>query len=346
MYGRGTFFFEIKFGKALRIESTGMAKPMPSPNKARILIMPITSPSSFNLTIRWLAMAMYLWNRMANCVWDVYISLVYKYPKIQIISGYARLKQMDRSIGPPLLPWLTAASVWMSGCLIQSKPVSPVDLSSEDTIPSVHVFCKPKGLPRLKGHVEGITQDFKIFNEDIDNDNDDNNHHNNSNSGHSFPANKKEGKFHKASVVLLCAVSSCLPHSHFVHGKIVVGLLLRLRNCKMSLTSGLKSFKWAAKDNGPVTCLDSFAVAQRHCGQGQLWFLFHSQCCQVNHLILSCLVFNCALRFKSFWRHTLKARIWGSLYPYLLVLSTSRCGGKLCGKILSNATIGTSQIQL
>lgn len=154
---------------------------------------------------------------------------------MQVISGYARLKQMDRSIGPPLLPWLTAASVWISGCLIQSKPVSPVDLSSEDTIPRVHVFCKPKGLPRFKGHVEGITQDYKTFNGDINNDNDDNNHHNKSNSSHPFPANKKEGKFHKVSVMLLlsflsdtCAMSSRLPHSPFVYGKIVVGLLLRL----------------------------------------------------------------------------------------------------------------------
>lgn len=88
-------------------------------------------------------------------------------------------------------------SAGVSSSQSQSKPVSPVDLSSEDTIPRVHVFCKPKGLPRFKGHVEGITQDYKIFNEDINNDNDDNNDHNKSNSSHPFPANKKERKFHK-----------------------------------------------------------------------------------------------------------------------------------------------------
>jgi hypothetical protein len=49
MYGRGTFFLEIRLGKALRMESTGIAKPMPSPNKALMLIMPITSPTSFSL---------------------------------------------------------------------------------------------------------------------------------------------------------------------------------------------------------------------------------------------------------------------------------------------------------
>mmetsp|Transcript_3669 Transcript_3669/g.8547 ORF Transcript_3669/g.8547 Transcript_3669/m.8547 type:complete len:276 (+) Transcript_3669:409-1236(+) len=99
MYDRGTFLPLNKLGNALLMESTGMAKPIPSPKSALMLIMPITSPSSF-------------------------------------------------SIGPPLFPWLTAASVCMSGCLIQSKPVSPVDRSSDDTIPSVHVFCKPNGLPR------------------------------------------------------------------------------------------------------------------------------------------------------------------------------------------------------
>lgn len=143
---------------------------------------------------------------------------------------------MDRSIGPPLLPWLTAASVWISGCLIQSKPVSPVDLSSEDTIPRVHVFCKPKGLPRFKGHVEGITQDYKIFNEDINNDNDDNNDHTTRATAATHSQQiKKNGSFIKFSVMLLlsflsdtCAMSSRLPHSHFVHGEIVVGLLLRL----------------------------------------------------------------------------------------------------------------------
>lgn len=49
MYGRGTFFLEIRLGKALRMESAGIAKPMPSPNKALMLIMPITSPTSFSL---------------------------------------------------------------------------------------------------------------------------------------------------------------------------------------------------------------------------------------------------------------------------------------------------------
>lgn len=46
---------------------------------------------------------------------------------------------------------------------------------------------------------------------------------------------KKNGSFIKFSVMFLlsflsdtCAMSSRLPHSHFVHGEIVVGLLLRL----------------------------------------------------------------------------------------------------------------------
>mmetsp|Transcript_66187 Transcript_66187/g.191004 ORF Transcript_66187/g.191004 Transcript_66187/m.191004 type:complete len:319 (+) Transcript_66187:133-1089(+) len=47
-YDRGTFFLCNKFGKAAFAESTGIAKPMPSPNNARIEMMPMTSPASFN----------------------------------------------------------------------------------------------------------------------------------------------------------------------------------------------------------------------------------------------------------------------------------------------------------
>ena len=101
--------------------------------------------------------------------------------------------------------------------------------------PECMCFANPTDYLGSRDMLKASLKTTKIFNEDINNDNDDNNHHNKSNGCHPFPANKKEGKFHKVSVMLLlsflsdtCAMSSRLPHSHFVHEKIVVGLLLRL----------------------------------------------------------------------------------------------------------------------
>mmetsp|Transcript_64909 Transcript_64909/g.180644 ORF Transcript_64909/g.180644 Transcript_64909/m.180644 type:complete len:244 (-) Transcript_64909:245-976(-) len=88
--------------------SAGIAKPMPSPKSARMLIIPMTSPSSL-------------------------------------------------SMGPPLFPWFTAASVCNRGCRIQSNPVSPVERSSDETMPSVQVFCSPKGFPSTTAQSPVIT---------------------------------------------------------------------------------------------------------------------------------------------------------------------------------------------
>mmetsp|Transcript_128008 Transcript_128008/g.362332 ORF Transcript_128008/g.362332 Transcript_128008/m.362332 type:complete len:217 (+) Transcript_128008:280-930(+) len=98
-YARGTFFLCSRLESAGARESLGIAKPMPSPKRARMLIIPTTSPSSLRR-------------------------------------------------GPPLFPWFTAASVCSSGCRIQSKPVSPVERSRDEMMPSVQVFRRPSGWPR------------------------------------------------------------------------------------------------------------------------------------------------------------------------------------------------------